>query len=215
LRPSLRAELLSWLVDPNIALLFLVGGALLIYLEFNAPGTIVPGSLGTLMVLLAIFGLNLLPIRYTAVMLLVAALVLLLLEAKFGAHGVLAIAGIVCLTFGTLTLVAAPVPEMGVTPWVAFAVSAGFGGITVFLVRLAVRARRRKALIGAEAMVGCKAIAMEPLVPEGHVLVEGEIWLAIADEPLPKGASLRVASQEQMLLHVVPDSAARMPESAA
>jgi membrane-bound serine protease (ClpP class) len=98
-------------------LLLLVGGALLIYLEFNAPGTIVPGALGTLMVLLAIFGLNLLPIRYTAVMLLVAALVLMLLEAKFGGHGALAIAGIVCLTFGTLTLVAAPVPEMGINPW--------------------------------------------------------------------------------------------------
>jgi len=104
-RPTLREELLGWLVNPNIALLFLVGGALLIYLEFNSPGTIVPGALGTLMVLLAIFALNLLPIRYTAVMLMLAAMVLLLLEAKFGAHGALAIAGIVCLTFGTLTLV--------------------------------------------------------------------------------------------------------------
>ncbi len=116
LQPTLRDELLGWLVDPNIALLFLVGGALLIYLEFNAPGTIVPGALGTLMVLLAIFALNLLPIRYTAVLLLVAAMVLLLLEAKFGGHGALAIAGIVCLTFGMLTLVAAPVPEMGDQP---------------------------------------------------------------------------------------------------
>ena len=115
-KPSLRDELLGWLIDPNIALLLLVGGALLIYLEFNSPGTIVPGALGTLMVLLAIFALNLLPIRYTAVLLLVAALILLLLEAKFGGHGVLAIAGILCLTFGTLTLVAAPVPEMGVSP---------------------------------------------------------------------------------------------------
>jgi len=215
LRPSLRDQLLGWLVDPNIALLFLVGGALLIYLEFNSPGTIVPGALGTLMVLLAIFALNLLPIRYTAVLLLVAALVLLLLEAKFGGHGVLAIAGILCLTFGTLTLVAAPVPEMGVTPWVAFAVSAGFGGITIFLVRLVVRARRRKALIGADAMVGCRAIAMEPLAPEGHVLVEGEIWRAVAGDPLPKGAYLRVVSHEQMLLHVAPDSPARPPETAA
>lgn len=214
-RPSLRDELLGWLVDPNIALLFLVGGALLIYLEFNSPGTIVPGALGTLMVLLAIFALNLLPIRYTAVLLLIAALVLLLLEAKFGGHGVLAIAGIICLTFGTLTLVAAPVPEMRVTPWVAFAVSAGFGGITVFLVRLAVRARRRKALIGADAMVGCKAIAMEPLTPEGHVLVEGEIWRAVAGEPLPQGANLRVVSHEQMLLHVAPDSPSQPPESPA
>ena len=88
--------------------------------------------------------LNLLPIRYTAVLLLVAAMVLLLLEAKFGAHGALAIAGIVCLTFGMLTLVAAPVPEMGVSPLVAISVSAAFGAITVFLVRLVVRARQEE-----------------------------------------------------------------------
>ena len=205
LRPSLRDQLLSWLVDPNIALLFLVSGALLIYLEFHSPGTIVPGALGTFMVVLAIFALNLLPIRFTAVMLLAAALVLLLLEAKFGGHGVLASAGILCLLFGTLTLVAAPVPEMGVTPWVALAVSVGFGGITAFLVRLAMRARKRKALIGADAMVGCRAVAMEPLVPEGHVLVEGEIWLAVSSDPAPKGAGLRVVSHEQTLLHVAPD----------
>ena len=215
IRPSMRDELLGWLVDPNIAMLLLVGGALLIYLEFNSPGTIVPGALGTLMVLLAIFALNLLPIRFTAVLLLVAALVLLLLEAKFGAHGVLAVAGIVCLTFGMLTLVAAPVPEMRITPWVAFAVSAGFGGITVFLVRLAVRARSRKALLGADAMVGCRAIAMEPLTPEGHVLVEGEIWRAVAPEAVAKGASVRVVSHEENLLRVTSDATVTRPESAA
>ena len=157
LKSTLREDLLGWLVNPNIALLFLVGGALLIYLEFNVPGTIVPGALGTLMVLLAIFALDLLPIRFTSVLLLVAALVLLLLEAKFGGHGALAIAGIVCLTFGTLTLVAAPVPEMAVSPWVAIAVSAAFGGITVFLVRLAVRARRMKSRLGPSSMVGSSA----------------------------------------------------------
>jgi membrane-bound serine protease (ClpP class) len=204
LRPTLREELLGWLVNPNIALLFLVGGALLIYLEFNSPGTIVPGALGTLMVLLAIFALDLLPIRYTAVMLLVAALVLLLLEAKFGGHGVLAIAGIVCLTFGTLTLVAAPVPEMAVSPWVAIAISAAFGSITVFLVRLAMRARRMKSMLGPSALVGSRASAMEALNPEGHVLVEGEIWRAISSEPVSAGTPLRVVGLEQYLLHVEP-----------
>ena len=143
-KSSMREELLDWLVNPNIALLLLVGGALLIYLEFNTPGTIVPGALGTLMVLLAIFALNLLPIRYTAVMLLLAAAVLLVLEAKFGGHGALAITGLVCLTLGTLTLIAAPIPELAVNPWVAIAISAGFGGITVLLVRIAMRARRLK-----------------------------------------------------------------------
>ncbi len=204
IQPTLRESLLGWLIDPNIALLLLVGGALLIYLEFNTPGTIVPGAIGTLMVLLGVFALNLLPIRYTAVMLLVAAAALLVLEAKFGGHGALAIAGIVCLTLGTLTLVAAPVPELTVHPWVAIALSTAFGGITVFLVRLAVRARRMKVRLGAEAMVGHFASAMEPLAPQGHVLVEGEIWTAVADETVPAGTRLRVVGHEQYLLRVTP-----------
>lgn len=210
LRSTLRDRLLSWLVNPNIAVLFLVGGALLIYLEFNTPGTIVPGALGTLMVLLAIFALNLLPVRYTAVLLLVAAMVLLILEAKFGGHGALAIAGIVCLTFGMLTLVAAPVPEMGISPVVAISISLAFGLITLFLVRLVVRARRRKALIGPDALVGFLATAMEPLAPNGHVLVEGEIWRATSSQPIAAGAELRVTGHDHMLLFVEPAS---LPDS--
>ncbi|HVC47991.1 MAG TPA: nodulation protein NfeD [Terracidiphilus sp.] len=207
LKESLREELLGWLVDPDIALLLLVAGALLIYLEFNTPGTIVPGTLGTVLVLLAIFGLNLLPIRYTAVLLLVAGLALLVMEAKFGGHGALALAGIACLTFGMLTLVAAPVPQMGVSPWVAIGVSLGFGGITVFLVRLAVRARKRKAMLGADAMVGCAGEAMEALTPEGHVLVQGEIWQAVASEPVAKGARVRVVAHARYELRVEPERA--------
>jgi len=198
IQPTLREQVLGWLVNPNIALLFLVGGALLIYLEFNSPGTIVPGTLGTLMVLLAVFALNLLPVRYTAVLLLLAAIVLLVLEAKFGAHGALAIAGIVCLTFGMLTLVAAPVPEMRVSPLLAIGVSAAFGTITVFMVRLVIRAQKRKARIGADAMVGCPATAMEALAPEGHVLVEGEIWRAAADAPVAAGAPLLVVGHDEV-----------------
>jgi membrane-bound serine protease (ClpP class) len=204
LKPTLRDDLLGWLVNPNIALLLLFGGALLIYLEFNVPGTIVPGALGTLMVLLAIFALDLLPIRYTAVLLIVAALALMMLEAKFGGHGALAIAGIVCLTFGMLTLVAAPVPEMGVSPLVAIGVSAAFGGITILLVGLVVRSRRRKARLGADALIGARATAMEPLAPVGHILVDGEIWQAVASEALPAGAPLMVVGHDHMLLRVEP-----------
>ena len=213
--PTLRETLLGWLVNPNIALLLLVGGAMLIYLEFNTPGTIVPGALGTLMVLLGIFALDLLPIRFTAVMLLVAAFVLILLEAKFGGHGALALTGIICLVFGTLTLVAAPIPELRVHPWVAIGVGLGFGSITAFLVRLAWRARRRKARLGADALVGSEASAMEPLSPEGHVLVDGEIWRAVASEAVPKGTKLRVVGHEQFLLRVAPPGSAATPRTAA
>ncbi len=203
-RPTLREDMLGWLINPNIALLLLVGGALLIYMEFNTPGTIVPGALGTLMVLLAIFALDLLPIRYTAVMLLIAAAVLIALEAKFGGHGALAIAGIVCLTLGTLTLVAAPIPEMAVNPWIALALSTAFGAITAFLVRLAVRARRLKTRVGIDALVGHFASAMEPLTPEGHILVEGEIWRAVADQAIAKGTQLLVIGRDEYLLRVTP-----------
>jgi membrane-bound serine protease (ClpP class) len=212
-QPTMREDLLGWLVNPNIALLLLVGGALLIYLEFNTPGTIVPGALGTLMVLLGIFALDLLPIRFTAVLLLVAALALMLLEAKFGGHGVLAIVGIVCLTFGTLTLVAAPIPEMRINPLVAIAVSLGFGGITVFLVRIAMRARRLKTRLGVDALVGQAASAMEALAPEGHVLVEGEIWEAVSTEPVAAGTRLRVVGHEQYLLRVTPIGTAQPPQT--
>jgi membrane-bound serine protease (ClpP class) len=214
-QPTVRENLLGWLVNPNIALLFLVGGALLIYLEFNTPGTIVPGALGTLMLLLGVFALDLLPIRFTAVMLLLAAFGLMLLEAKFGGHGVLAIAGIVCLTFGTLTLIASPIPELRINPWVAVGVSLGFGSITVFLVRLALKARRLKARLGVDALVGSEASAMEPLSPEGHVLVEGEIWRAVASEPVPAGTKMRVVGHEQYLLRVAPAESAATPRTAA
>lgn len=201
-QPSVRDRLLGWLVNPNVALLFLVGGALLIYLEFNVPGTIVPGALGTVMVLVSVFALNLLPIRFTALLLIAAAAILLLLEAKFGGHGVMAVAGIFCLGFGLLTLISAPVPELEINPWLAFAASAGFGGITVFLARLALRARVNKYRLGADALVGRSAVALEPLSPEGHVLVEGEIWLAVAAQPQPKDALLRVTAHQTNRLYV-------------
>jgi membrane-bound serine protease (ClpP class) len=207
LQPTLRENLLGWLINPNIALMLLVGGALLIYLEFNTPGTIVPGALGALMVLLGVFALNLLPIRYTAIMLLIAAVILLVLEAKIGGHGALAIAGTISLVLGMLTLVASPIPQLDVHPWLAIAIGIAFGLITVFLLRLAVRARRRKTLLGVEALIGHIASAMEPLSPAGHILVEGEIWRALANnpaEPIPAGTPVRVTGHDNNLLLVTP-----------
>ena len=95
----------------------------------------------------------------------------------------------------------------------AFAVSAAFGCITVFLVRLAVRARRRKSRLGVDALVGSKATAMEQLKPKGHVLVEGEIWLAVASEPVAAGSLLRVVGHEQYLLRVAPAESSDLPEA--
>jgi membrane-bound serine protease (ClpP class) len=200
--PVLREMLLDKLTDPNLAVLFLIIGGLLIYLEFNAPGTIVPGALGTLLVLISLFSLNLLPIRYTAVMLIVGALVLLVLEAKFASHGVLAGAGTVCLVFGLLTLVDGPIPELRVHPATAIAAGAAFGLITVFVVRLAIRARRNKSLVGVDALIGLTAIAQQPLSPSGQVLVHGELWQAESPLPVAPGEKVQVRAVRNLTLLV-------------
>jgi membrane-bound serine protease (ClpP class) len=200
--PTLRESILDRLTDPNLAVLVLVVGGLLIYLEFNAPGTIVPGALGTLMVLLSLFALNLLPVRYTAVMLLVGAFVLLILEAKFGGHGIMAAAGIVAMIFGALTLVDAPIPEMRVHWGTALSMGLTFGLITGVLLRLAFRARRSKVRLGGEAMIGQIAIAVEPLTPSGQVLVNGELWRAESSTPADKGEQVRVRARRDLTLLV-------------
>ncbi|MBV8113131.1 MAG: nodulation protein NfeD [Silvibacterium sp.] len=209
LDPTLREKLLDRLMDPNLAVLILVLGGLLIYLEFNSPGTIIPGALGTLLLLTALFALNMLPVRYTAVMLLIAAFTLLILEAKFPSHGVLASAGILALVFGTLPLVEGPIPEMRVHISTAVACGVAFGLITVFLVRIAIRARRNKVITGPQALIGDIGIAQQPLVPRGQVLIHGELWQAESAHPAAPGDQVRVRSVNGLTLLVD-----RIPEKA-
>ena len=205
--PSARERLLTRLTSPDLDVLLLMIGGLLIYLEFNVPGTIVPGALGTLMVLLALFGLNLLPIQHTAVLLLFAALALMVLEAKFTSHGVLGVAGILCLVFGLATLVNGPTPELRVHFGVAAGAGVGFGVITLGLAWIALAARRSKRLTGADAMLGHTAIAVTPLAPTGQVEVRGEIWratlLANAD-PISAGTQVKVRAINGLTLTVAP-----------
>jgi membrane-bound serine protease (ClpP class) len=202
--PSLRERLLSKLTNPDVAVLLLVLGGLLIYLEFNVPGTVVPGSLGTLFVLLSLFGLNLLPIRHTAIVLLLAAVVMMVLELKFGSHGVLALAGVTCLIFGLATLVDGPIPELRVHTATAIGAGLGFGSISFGLAWIAVRARRGKILTGPQAMIGHTAIARTALNPTGQVEIRGELWqAALRGQPsLPIGSTVSVRSVEGLVLIV-------------
>lgn len=205
---TLREDILDRMMDPNLAVLVLVIGGLLIYLEFNTPGTIIPGALGTLLLLLALFSLNLLPVRYTSLLLLVGAFILMFLEAKFGGHGVLAASGIICLVLGLLTLVAGPIPEMRVSLGTAIATGFAFGAVTTFLVRIAWRARRNKVLTGPEALIGSIAIAQQALDPRGQVMVHGELWFAESSDPVTPGERVRVRAVRGLTLLVerVPDS---------
>jgi membrane-bound serine protease (ClpP class) len=172
--------------------------------EFNHPGAVVPGTVGVVFILLAAFALNLLPVRFAALVAIAVAFALFVAEAKFASHGVLTTGGIVLLTLGGLLLVDAPIPEMRVHLLTAMAISIPLGLITAFLMTIAFRARRNKVVSGVQGMIGEVGVAQSPLVPEGKVFVHGEIWNAISSAPVPIGAKVVVRRVEGLQLEVSP-----------
>src|SRR5205814_972117 len=184
---TLKQRILAFIMDPNIAFILLAIGAMALYAEFNHPGAVIPGTVGVVFILLAVFALNLLPTRFAAVVLILASFVLFALEAKFATHGVLAMGGITTLVIGSLLLVDEPIPEVRVKLATALGVSMPLGIITVFLMWVAIRARRNKVVTGIEGLIGEIAIAQTELAPAGKVFVHGEIWDAVASANVPAG----------------------------
>ncbi len=204
MQETLKERILSFLMEPDIAFILLAIGALALYTEFNHPGAVIPGTVGVVFILLAVFALHLLPIRFAAVVLIFASFVLFALEAKFATHGVLAIGGITTLVIGALLLVDSPIPEMRVRLTTALAVSIPVGLITVFLMTVALRARRSKVLTGAEGLIGEVAVAQTALAPGGKVFVHGELWDAVASDNVPAGDKVVVEKVDGLQLRVQP-----------
>jgi len=206
-RPTRRERLLRPLMNPNLAILLLTVGALLIYLEINTPGTIIPGALGTFIFLLACFALHLLPLHPLSVFLLFVALLFLILEAHLSTYGFLAAIGIGTLIYALTTLVTGPIPEMRVELATAIGTGLGFGGVTAGLLIFGVQARRAKVKTGAEAMVGWLAVAQTDINPDGQVLVRGELWqarLAAGQKPVSTGDRVKICGVDGLTLEIVP-----------
>jgi len=201
---TLKQHILAYLMDPNVAFILLAVGALALYAEFNHPGAVVPGTVGIVFILIAIFALNLLPTRFAAVVLIFASFILFALEAKFAAHGVLAIGGIVTLTLGGLLLVDAPIPEMRVHLLTALAVSIPLGIITVFLMSIALKARANKVVTGVQGLIGEIGLTQSALSPQGKVFIHGELWDAISSANIPAGEPVVVRQVKGLQLSVDP-----------
>ena len=206
---SLKERILSYIMDPNITLIILLIGALCLYVEFNHPGAVVPGTIGVIFIVLAAFAMHLLPIRYAALATILVAFGLFIAEAKFPSHGILTTGGIVLLTLGGLLLVDAPIPEMRVHLLTALAVSIPFGIITAFLMSIAVRARRNKVVTGKQGLIGEIGIAQSTLSPTGKVFVHGELWDAVSTAPVPAGEQIVVRQIDGLTLRVDPLAATK------
>jgi membrane-bound serine protease (ClpP class) len=201
---TLKERILGYLMDPNIAFIFLAIGALALYAEFNHPGAVIPGTVGIVFILIAAFALNLLPTRFAALVLILGAFALFAAEAKFASHGVLTIGGIALLTLGGLLLVDSPIPEMRVHLLTALAVSVPLGFITAFLMSIALKARRNKVVSGAQGLIGEIGVAETSLSPRGKIFVHGELWDAVSSSDLSAGESVIVRRVDGLLLQVDP-----------
>jgi len=201
---TLKEKILDGLMDPNFAFLLLAIGALALYIEFNHPGAVIPGTVGVVFILVAAFALNLPPTRWAALGLILGAFALFAAEAKFASHGVLTVGGIALLTLGGLLLVDSPIPEMRVHLATALAVSVPLGFITAFLMTIALRARRNKIVTGQQGLVGETGIVQAALSPQGKVFVHGEIWDAVGTSELPAGQMVVVRRVDGLTLQVEP-----------
>jgi len=201
---TLKERILDTLMEPDLAFLLLAIGALCLYFEFNHPGAVIPGTVGVVFILVAAFALNLLPTRFAALVLILGAFALFAAEAKFASHGVLTIGGIALLTLGGLLLVDAPIPEMRVHLMTALAISIPLGGITAFLMSIALKARRNKVVTGEQGLVGETGVAQTAMSPGGKVFVHGELWDAIAPSPLTAGQLVVVRRIDGLTLQVEP-----------
>jgi len=189
---SARQKFLLTISNPNLAYILLMIGLLGLYFEFAHPGAILPGVLGGISLLLAIFSFQILPINYVGLILIILAIILFILEVKVHTFGALSLGGIIAMVIGSMMLIKAPIPELRPSLRIIIPVALGISLILIFLIYLVIRAQARRSLTGKEGMVGEIGTARTDLAPEGKVFVHGELWEAEAVGPVSAGEKVRI-----------------------
>jgi membrane-bound serine protease (ClpP class) len=201
-------RVLSALAHPNIAYILLSLGFLGLYFELMNPGTILPGVVGAICLILAFFALSVLPFNFAGIALILLAILLFIAEIKVPSFGLLTVGGVVSLALGGLLLFKSPVPALRVSLDMIAGVALVALIVVAGLVRLAVKAQRNKVRTGSEGLVGEVGQAVAEIDPQGKVFVHGEYWNAVAAEPIPASAAVEVTGVRGMLLTVRPLAAA-------
>ncbi len=200
LAPDWRVRLLSVITDPTVAYVLLLVGIYGLIFELSSPGAVLPGVVGVISLLLALYAFQVLPINYAGLALMLVGVAFMVAEAFMPSFGALGLGGVLAFVAGSLILLdedrlVISAPVIGGTALV----SAGF---FAWVLTRFVRLRRERAHTGREELIGLEGEALEPLDPEGYVRVRGERWLARARCPIPRGARVRVRAVHGLRLEV-------------
>ncbi|MFQ6094032.1 MAG: nodulation protein NfeD, partial [bacterium] len=199
---SLRFKILDTISNPNVAYILLLLGFYGLFFELSNPGSILPGVVGGICLILAFFALHTLPINYAGLLLILFALVLFIAEIKVPSYGLLTVGGVISMILGSLMLIKTPAEFLRIS-WMtiipAVLVTVAF---FVFAMGMALRARMRKPTTGQEGLVGEVGTAKSKLDPRGKIFIHGEFWNAVSDEPIEEGEEVVVTDVERMKLKV-------------
>lgn len=203
-KPDWRNRLLSVLTDPNIAYILMLLGIYGLLFEFSNPGAIVPGVLGSICLLLALFAFQVLPINYAGLGLILLGVALMVAEAFVPSFGILGIGGIVAFTLGSIMLTDAGIPGFTIHLELILGFAIASALLFIFGVGMVVRARQKPATTGVEELLHQPAVALEDFEREGWVWLRSERWRAISDKPVHLGEKLKVLKLDGLTLYVTP-----------
>lgn len=201
---NIRDKILKIIADPTIAYLLLLLGLAGLYFEFSTPGAILPGVLGGISLILALYAFQQLPINYAGVLLILLAIVMFIAEIKVVSHGVLTLGGLAALILGSVMLIDSPLPDMRIPLTTIVITALTVTAFFTFVVGAGVRALWSKTTTGREGLVGEVGVVRSRLAPRGHVFLRGELWNAESDVPVEPGESVRVTQIDGLTLRVIP-----------
>jgi membrane-bound serine protease (ClpP class) len=202
LEMSFRDKVLKIISDPTIAYIFLILGFYGLFFELSNPGSILPGIVGGIFLILAFFAFQSLPVNYAGLLLILFAMILFLAEVKVASHGLLTAGGVISMILGSLMLVESPVPSLRISKVVIFVAVSVTTGFFVFVVAKGLRIQMKKPTTGREGMVGEIGVVRSRIDPEGQIAVRGEIWTATCDQAVEAGEKVRIIGVAGLKLRV-------------
>ena len=205
--PDWRTRFLSTITNPSVAYILILLGIYALVIEFSNPGLVLPGVVGSICILIAMYAFHLLPINLAGLALILLGIGFMVAEVFLPAYGSLGVGGVIAFAIGSVILIDTDVPEFEIPYALIAGVTAASAAFLILVVGMLVRARRRPVVSGREEMIGAAGEALEDLEAEGWARVHGERWRVRCATPLRAGERLRVTAMHGLVLEVTPDTA--------
>jgi membrane-bound serine protease (ClpP class) len=204
MEPDWKSRFLAVITDPSVALILMMLGVYGLFFEFSNPGFVLPGVVGAICLCLGLFALNMLPVNYAGLTLVLLGLAFLIAEVFLPSYGSLGAGGIIAFVIGAVMLIDTDIPGFGVPPWLIGSLALVSAAFVFVIGGVALRARRRPIVTGHEQLIGSVGVLLEDVDAEGWARVRSEQWRVQSRVPLKRGQGVRVTGRTGLVLTVTP-----------